>query len=67
MFHSNCVIGSPEMQVLTGVQSGVMVITDGAIMLGSTPTLKPKEQSSLVLMLSPDVTAYTTQKCALRT
>jgi len=55
------------MQVLTGVQSGVMVITDGAIMLGSTPTLKPKEQSSLVLMLSPDVTAYTTQKCALRT
>ena len=67
MFHSNCVIGSPEMQVPTRVQCGVMVITDGAIMPGSNPMLKPKEQSSLLLVLSPDVTAYTTQKCALGT
>ena len=65
MFHSNRVIVSPEMEVLTRVQSGVVVIKDGAIMPGSNPMLRPKAQSSFVLVLSSDVTACAIQKSAL--
>jgi hypothetical protein len=62
VFHSNRVIGSPEMQVLTRVQSGVMVIKEGAIMPGSNPMLIPEAQSPPVLELCPPTSVLTPYK-----